>query len=167
MHVPIERDPSLTAVDDATSRVPGVTITALFERRVAATPDAIAVVSGDTRLTYRQLVDRADRLAAGLTRRGVGPESVVAVTMARSAELVAVLLGVLKAGAAYLPMDPDYPAERVAFMLRDVQPALRLADSPTDVDTPGSCPVLTPEELAAGHDLPGSAPRGMRTNSPT
>ncbi|MEY9996255.1 amino acid adenylation domain-containing protein/non-ribosomal peptide synthase protein (TIGR01720 family) [Streptomyces sp. V4I8] len=161
VHVPIERDPSLTAVDDAAPRVPGVTITALFERRVAATPDAIAVVCGDTRLTYRQLADRADRLAAGLVRRGVGPESVVAVTMARSAELVAVLLGVLKAGAAYLPMDPDYPAERVAFMLRDVRPALRLTDTRTDVDPPGACPVLTPDEVAATRRADHGLPRAV------
>ncbi|GLF99156.1 non-ribosomal peptide synthetase [Streptomyces yaizuensis] len=126
VHDPMERDRPGTTAGETALRPPGGTIPALFARQVPAAPDAIAVVCGDTSLTYRELDRRSDRVAAGLLRRGVGPESVVAVTLPRTPELVVALLGVVKAGAAYLPVDPGYPAERIAFMLGDVRPVLRL-----------------------------------------
>ena len=91
----------------------------LFERQVARTPDAAAVVSAEGHLTYAELNRRANRLARHLRVLGVGADSPVGVMMERSAELVVALLGVLKAGACYVPLDPDYPAERLAFMLAD------------------------------------------------
>ncbi|WP_335984565.1 AMP-binding protein, partial [Streptomyces sp. CA2R106] len=100
----------------------------LFAAQVAAAPDAVALVCGDTELTYRQLDVRANRFAHELIARGVGPEQVVAVALPRSVESVVAVLGVLKAGAAYLPLDPAYPAARIAFMLADVRPSVVVED---------------------------------------
>ena len=86
-------------------------------------PETIALVFEERTLTYAELNAQANRLAYLLIARGIGPENVVALALPRSAEMVVSLLGILKAGAAYLPLDPDYPAERLAYMLRDAQPA--------------------------------------------
>ncbi|HEU0076346.1 MAG TPA: amino acid adenylation domain-containing protein, partial [Longimicrobiaceae bacterium] len=91
----------------------------LVEAQVRRSPDAPAVVFEGGTLTYADLGRRADRLAAALRARGVGPETRVGVCMERSPELVVALLGVLKAGGAYVPLDPDYPAERLAHMAAD------------------------------------------------
>ncbi|WUA40401.1 amino acid adenylation domain-containing protein [Streptomyces sp. NBC_00273] len=93
-----------------------------FAAQAAATPDACAVVAGPDRLTFAELDDRVDRLAALLAARGAGPESVVALAVPRSAASVVAVLAVLKSGAAYLPLDLDYPAERIALMLDDAAP---------------------------------------------
>ena len=106
----------------------------LFEAQAARTPDAPAVLSGDDSLSYRELNGRANQLAHYLRELGVGPEVVVAVCLDRSPELVLSLLGVLKAGGAYLPVDPSNPLERTSFMLEDA----------------GAAVVLTRERLAAG-----------------
>ncbi|MER6999744.1 amino acid adenylation domain-containing protein [Streptomyces sp. NPDC000410] len=95
------------------------TLASLFAARAARTPDAPAVVFDGTTLTYAELDRRAEALARRLRARGAGPERFVAVAVPRSAELMVALLGVHKAGAAYLPVDLDYPADRVAFMLGD------------------------------------------------
>ncbi|HEV2762005.1 MAG TPA: amino acid adenylation domain-containing protein, partial [Pyrinomonadaceae bacterium] len=91
----------------------------LVARQAVATPDAVAVLSGDEQLTYRELDARANRLARHLRGRGVGAETPVAVMMERSLELAVALLGVLKAGGAYVPLDPAYPRDRLSFMLDD------------------------------------------------
>ncbi|MBP2328445.1 amino acid adenylation domain-containing protein [Kibdelosporangium banguiense] len=101
----------------------------LVERQCAVKPDTVALVSGSTRLTFRQLNEKANRYARELVRRGVGPEHRVAVMMPRSAEMAVCMLAVMKAGAAYVPVDVDYPAERIAMMLADSSPALILAES--------------------------------------
>ncbi|MEU1358154.1 amino acid adenylation domain-containing protein, partial [Streptomyces cinnamoneus] len=95
----------------------------LFAAQVARTPDAVAVESAGLSLTYAGLDERAGRLAALLAASGVGPEDVVALVLGRSVESVVASLAVQKAGAAYLPVDPDYPAERIAFMFGDAKPA--------------------------------------------
>ncbi|GAA3093427.1 non-ribosomal peptide synthetase [Streptosporangium carneum] len=105
------------------------TLAALFQKAAAATPDAVAVVAGDDTLTYAELNGRANRVAHWLIGRGVGPEDIVALALPRSPDLVVALLGVLKAGAAYLPLDPDYPAERIAYMIEDAAPRCLVTDA--------------------------------------
>jgi amino acid adenylation domain-containing protein len=99
--------------------LPRGTLAALFERQADRTPQAVAVRCGSDALTYAELDERANRLAHALARSGVGPETRVAVHLERSLELMVALLGTLKAGAAYVPLDPDYPGERLANMLVD------------------------------------------------
>ncbi len=100
------------------------TITELFKHQVRRTPDSVAVNCGDEQLTYCELDERAEHLARELQRSGIGPESLVAVLLDRSVELVVVLLGILKAGAAYVPLDPSYPQERIDDILGDSQSRL-------------------------------------------
>ncbi|WP_338868507.1 amino acid adenylation domain-containing protein [Myxococcus stipitatus] len=95
------------------------TFRALFEARAAASPDAVAAVEGTRTLTYGELDARANRLAWHLRSLGVGPERLVALHLDRSLELLIGLLGATKSGAAWLPLDPAYPSERLAFMLSD------------------------------------------------
>ncbi|MDY6838555.1 MAG: amino acid adenylation domain-containing protein [Thermodesulfobacteriota bacterium] len=91
----------------------------LFESQVERTPDAVAVVFGDQQITYDELNRRANRLAWYLRRLGVGPDVLVGICLERSLDMVAALLAVLKAGGGYVPLDPSYPRERLAFMLED------------------------------------------------
>ncbi|MET0626705.1 MAG: condensation domain-containing protein, partial [Pyrinomonadaceae bacterium] len=93
----------------------------LFEEQAERTPEAVALVFGEERLTYTELDRRAGHLANYLRALGVGPEALVGVMMERSSELVVALLGVLKAGGAYVPLDPAYPAERLGFILEDAR----------------------------------------------
>ncbi len=93
----------------------------LFEAQVERTPDAIALVFEDQKLTYRQLNQRANQLAHHLQKLGVGPEVVVGISVDRSIEMVVGLLGIMKAGGAYLPIDPAYPSERIVYMLSDAE----------------------------------------------
>jgi non-ribosomal peptide synthetase component F len=105
---------------NATARaVPGATLPELFAAQVARTPEADAVVFEDERLSYGELDARSSRLAHHLRGLGVGPEVVVGLCIERSLEMLVGLLGILKAGGAYLPLDPNYPRERLAFMLAD------------------------------------------------
>ncbi|WP_425424389.1 amino acid adenylation domain-containing protein [Streptomyces lushanensis] len=108
-----------TQLTGAEHEVPPATLSAAFEDRAARTPDATAVVLGDERLTYAELDARAESLARRLRALGAGPDRIVGVAVPRSTELMVALLGVLKSGAAYLPLDPDHPADRVARMLAD------------------------------------------------
>ncbi|WP_268746751.1 non-ribosomal peptide synthetase [Pseudomonas chlororaphis] len=98
----------------------------LFEQQVAKTPDAIALTFENRHLSYRQLNESANQLAHCLIEHGVGPDQLVAVCMERSLEMTIGLLGILKAGAAYVPVDPHYPGERVAYMLEDAAPVMVL-----------------------------------------
>jgi amino acid adenylation domain-containing protein/non-ribosomal peptide synthase protein (TIGR01720 family) len=99
----------------------------LFEAQVRRAPHALALVFEDTELTYAELNARANRFAHALIAQGVGPERVVALELPRSADMIVAQLAVLKAGGAYLPIDPDYPAERIAYMLADAAPVCRLS----------------------------------------
>ncbi|HZM81905.1 MAG TPA: amino acid adenylation domain-containing protein, partial [Candidatus Limnocylindrales bacterium] len=146
-----------TAVEIADTPVP-----ALFEAQVARTPEALAVASDGAEVSYAQLDARANQLARYLVNRHVGPESVVAVCLERGVDLMVALLGVLKAGGAYMPIDPQYPAERVAFMLRDAAPVAVLASTSTAGalrSSPVGVLVLDEPGLTAG--LAGLAPEAL------
>ena len=125
----------------------------LFEAQVARTPDALAVVCGDRRLTFAQLDRRASQIAQTLRRAGVGPDRLVALFAERSVEMVAGILGVWKAGAAYVPLDPESPRERLGFMLLDCAPAALLVQSHLRARLPESSVeiiALEPDESAQG-----------------
>lgn len=98
----------------------------LFEEQVERTPEATAVVFDGGRSTYRELNERANRLARRLRGLGVGPDTLTAICVERSLEMVVGLLAILKAGGAYVPLDPSYPADRLAYMLRDSEALLLL-----------------------------------------
>ncbi len=97
----------------------GALVHELFEAQVAKTPDAVAVVAGERHWSYRELNERADRVAAHLRSLGVRPDELVGLCADRSLELMAGTIGILKSGAGYLPMDPETPAERLAFMVEN------------------------------------------------
>ncbi|HEY1733125.1 MAG TPA: amino acid adenylation domain-containing protein, partial [Acidimicrobiales bacterium] len=107
--------------DGPAQEVAPSTLDGLFAAQAARTPDAIAVTDGEKSLAYAELDAAAGKLAGVLRARGVGPGDLVGVCLPRSVELSVALLAVLQAGAAYLPLDPDYPAERLAFMLEDAE----------------------------------------------
>ncbi|MET9694897.1 amino acid adenylation domain-containing protein, partial [Streptomyces sp. NPDC006514] len=116
--------------------VPGV-LPQLFEDQAARTPHAAAVVFGETTLSYAELNARANRLARHLVALGAGPERLVAMALPRSEQVIVALLAVVKTGAGYLPVDPDYPAERITHMFTDAAPQLLLT-------TTGHATVLAP-----------------------
>ncbi|QKV90496.1 amino acid adenylation domain-containing protein [Streptomyces sp. NA02950] len=149
--------------DTARQVVPGV-VPGLFQARVAAAPQAVAVVCGDTAVSYAELDGRVGRLAGYLAGQGVGPESVVAVALERSVDLVVALLAVHRAGGAYLPLDPDYPPGRLEYMLRDARPALVITVEglrPVLPDT-HSLPVVILDDPHTVADLAGCEPaRGI------
>ncbi|EXL31116.1 syringopeptin non-ribosomal peptide synthetase SypA [Pseudomonas fragariae (ex Marin et al. 2024)] len=107
------------------------TIHGLFEAQAERTPEALAVVHGKQRLTYRALNEQANRLAHALIKQGVQPDSRVGICVERGAEMVVGLLAILKAGGGYVPLDPAYPVERIAYMLQDSAPAAVLVQTAT------------------------------------
>ncbi|MFC4909840.1 amino acid adenylation domain-containing protein [Actinomadura gamaensis] len=110
------------------------TIPALFEAQVASRPSAAAVTFEGRSWTYAEVNAAANRLARHLVAQGVGPEQFVALSFPRSADLVIAILAVLKTGAAYVPIDPDYPADRIAYMIEDAAPVLTLTSIEVDGD---------------------------------
>jgi non-ribosomal peptide synthetase component F len=110
---PEERHRLVHQFNDTAAPIPEATLVELFEQQVAKTPDNIALVFADRELTYAELDWRANQLAWRLIADGIGPEDIVAICLERSIEMVTAILATLKAGAAYLPLDPDYPAERL------------------------------------------------------
>lgn len=126
-----ERHQLLVEWNDTRTEYPsGLCIPQLFELQVEKTPDAVAVVFGDTQLTYEALNRRANQVAHYLQQLGVGPEVLVGICLERSLEMIVGLLGILKAGGAYVPLDPAYPQERLAFMLADAQAPMLLTRRP-------------------------------------
>jgi non-ribosomal peptide synthetase component F len=101
----------------------------LFEQQVERTPDATAVVFMDQSLTYRELNERVNRLAHHLIGLGVQPESRVAICVDRSLAMIVGVLAILKSGGTYVPLDPTYPVERLAYILDDAAPAIALVDT--------------------------------------
>ncbi|MET8582265.1 amino acid adenylation domain-containing protein [Streptomyces collinus] len=136
----------------------------LFAEQAARTPDAVAVVSGADTLTYAELDARVARFARRLAALGVGPGSLVAVYMERSAELLVALLGTMRAGGAYIPLDPGYPGDRLAYILADSRPRVVISDSGlrdrlSELTTGASAPhvVLIDEEY--GDDVSSADPQ--------
>ena len=117
-----ERRQILVDWNDTAHPVPQSTLPILFEEQVQRRPDSIALVFEDQSLTYEELNVRANRLAHYLIKIGVGPEDIVALALERSIESVVSILAIMKAGAAYLPLAPSYPAERLSFMIQDAKP---------------------------------------------
>ncbi|MBU6352246.1 MAG: SDR family NAD(P)-dependent oxidoreductase, partial [Chloroflexi bacterium] len=125
----------------------------LFEEQVARTPDAVAVVFEGTQLTYAELNARANQLAHTLQGLGVGPDVLVGLCVERSLEMVVGLLGILKAGSAYVPLDPTYPAERLAFMLEDAAVSVLL----TQASLLGVLPLAETQLLCLDREWPAVA----------
>ncbi|UUH69635.1 non-ribosomal peptide synthetase DhbF [Bacillus subtilis] len=126
---PEELSSMVTDWQSVSEKIPHACLPEQFEKQAALRPDAIAVVYENQELSYAELNERANRLARMMISEGVGPEQFVALALPRSLEMAVGLLAVLKAGAAYLPLDPDYPADRIAFMLKDAQPAFIMTNT--------------------------------------
>ncbi|MGW2028304.1 amino acid adenylation domain-containing protein, partial [Streptomyces decoyicus] len=145
--------------NDTAREVPATGLRELFEAQVALTPDADAVICGTARLSYAELNSRANRLARRLLARGVGPEDYVAVALPRTVELPVALLAVVKTGAAYLPVDPEHPADRIGHILSDARPVCVLAAAGTVRNLPVDADRLLvtddATERAAVEALPG------------
>ncbi|MFE7459127.1 amino acid adenylation domain-containing protein [Streptomyces sp. NPDC057554] len=137
---PGEHDQVVRHWNDTRRPVPDVSLPDLFEARAARTPEHPAVTAPDGTLSYAGLNRRANRLARLLTARGIGPESVVALAVPRSVDLPVAVWATLKAGAAYMPLDPQYPAERIAFLLDDVRPAVVVGTAATAAGLPPGGP---------------------------
>ncbi|GGM89380.1 hypothetical protein GCM10011609_27800 [Lentzea pudingi] len=132
----------LQAWNDTAVDVPPSTLVELIERQVARTPDADAVLFEDERLSFAELDSRANRLASLLVDRGAGPERFVGVALPRSVDLVVTLVAVLKAGAAYLPIETGQPVDRVAMLLEESTPIAVVARRDTAGDVPRDAPLV-------------------------
>ncbi|WP_460320745.1 amino acid adenylation domain-containing protein [Paenibacillus sp. YSY-4.3] len=124
-----ERRQIIADFNDTATYYPRQTIHELFEEQAEQQADRIAVVYGDTELTYRELNAKANQLAAILRGKGVGPDRIVAIIGDRTLEMIIGMLAILKAGGAYLPIDPDYPMDRVEYFLRNSEAKILLARS--------------------------------------
>ncbi|MCZ4516598.1 amino acid adenylation domain-containing protein, partial [Streptomyces sp. ActVer] len=160
---PGERHRVLVEWNDTAREVPVATLPELFQAQAARTPDATAVVFAGDEVTYAELNERANRLARLLIDRGVGSESPVAVMAHRSADLVVAFLAVTKAGGAYLPIDPDYPAERITYLLTDARPLLVL----TSADLVSRLTDSHPPYVAVDDPRTIAALKGFEDSDPT
>ena len=137
----------------------------LFADQALHTPDAVALIFRDERITYRHLDERANRLAWYLGSLGVGPDTIVGLCMNRSPALVVGLLGIIKAGGAYLPLDPNYPAERLAYITADAKPRVIVTESAfLATFDPQKVPVV---QLDADGPLIGAHPAATPPNRTT
>ncbi|MBS2545255.1 non-ribosomal peptide synthase/polyketide synthase [Catenulispora sp. NL8] len=145
------------------AEAPARTLPEVFARQAARTPDEPAVRAGSELLNYRELDERADRLARLLIEAGAGPERFVALALPRTADLIVALLAVLKSGAGYLPIDPGYPAERIAFLFADVRPEAVITTAATADRLPeGAFARIVLDDAACAERLAaaGTAPLG-------
>ncbi len=120
----------------------------LFAAQAARTPDAIAVVSGGQRVSYRELAQRADAVAAALAEQGLGAGNLVGMACGRNVHMLASMLGILQTGAAYVPLDPGFPAERLAHMCEDAELAWVVTDRSVSLPALGAARLLQADELA-------------------
>ncbi|MFI7131019.1 amino acid adenylation domain-containing protein, partial [Nonomuraea sp. NPDC050153] len=145
--------------NDTSAEVLSGTLAELFEARVAAVPDAVAVVGDGVELSFAEVDGRANRLARLLVGRGVGVESVVGVCLERGVDLVVALLAVLKAGAAYLPVDPEYPVERMAYLVEQAGAVCVITSSA--VRSPSGVERVVLDDPAVVAELAGLPDRGL------
>jgi amino acid adenylation domain-containing protein/non-ribosomal peptide synthase protein (TIGR01720 family) len=151
---PSERQTLLEGFNATVQPAPQSTMTELFELQVERTPDSRAVTFGDVTLTYAELNSRANQLARVLIHLGAGPERIAGICLERSLDMVVALLAVLKAGAAYLPLDPEYPQARLAQMLADASPSVVISVAALNALLPKSSRLLnldSPETAALLH----------------
>ncbi|MGH3799015.1 MAG: amino acid adenylation domain-containing protein, partial [Pseudonocardiaceae bacterium] len=158
-----ERDQVLVGWNGTDRDVPVATLPQLVQAAVARTPDAPAVIFEGGVVSFAELDARANRLARLLIAHGAGPERIVALALGRSVDMVVAQLAVVKAGAAFVPIDPGYPRQRIAFMLADARPVLMLTLAEVAAELPalaeGSVLVLDdPATVAAAAVLPDCAP---------
>ncbi|ACM39348.1 peptide synthetase (plasmid) [Allorhizobium ampelinum S4] len=139
---PDERHKVLVEWNDTRRPISRELLPELFQAQAARTPDAIALECEGEQISYAELEARANRMARYLIELGVGPETIVALALPRSIDMVVSLLAVLKSGGAYLPLDPQYPTERLAFMVADAQPATVIAVASTAEKLPEDAPLL-------------------------
>ncbi|WP_432063862.1 amino acid adenylation domain-containing protein [Streptomyces sp. C10-9-1] len=160
-----ERRTILEEWNDTGRELSGAAYPELLADQVARTPDAVALVHEDTELTFAELDRRSNRIAHWLIARGIGRDDVVGLAMRRRPELLCALLGILKAGGVYLPLDPDYPADRLAFMVADSAPGILLTTGDVVGRLPGAVQQLPRLEL----DDPDTAAElaGHRHDAPT
>ncbi|HEY9331242.1 MAG TPA: amino acid adenylation domain-containing protein [Streptomyces sp.] len=137
---PHERHQVLEGWNDTHAVVPWRSLPQLFEDQVARTPDATAVIDGERRISYAELNAAANRMARDLLARRIGPEDRVAVALPRSHELITAVWAVFKAGAVYVPVDPAYPADRIAYMLDDSAPDVVVTDEAVAAAMPDGPP---------------------------
>ncbi|WP_140397831.1 non-ribosomal peptide synthetase, partial [Paenibacillus apiarius] len=150
-----ERNTLATWHDGPAMELPNTTLHQLFREQAVKTPDGIALVFGETTLTYRELDQLSDQVSLALQHRNIGIGSIVGIMARRSPYMIISLLGILKAGAALLPVDPSYPADRIAYMLEDSQVSCLLVDSaPMDkrLAYDGET-LLVSDMLAVNHDV--------------
>src|ERR1022692_796815 len=145
----------LAGWNDTARQVPEVTLPELFQEQVARTPDATAVICGDLTLSYAELNQRANRLARYLIALGAGPERFVTIAMSRTPDMITAVLAVLKSGAAYVPVDPAYPPDRIAYMLTDASPIVVLTTQAAGQNLPGAAAQLILDDPATVAGLAG------------
>jgi len=150
---PEERHALLEGFNATTRPVPDATLPALFEAQAARDPAATALVFADRELSYGELNARANQLAHALIAQGAGPESLIGLYLDRSFELVISLLAVLKSGAAYLPLDPEHPAARIAAMLDDATPLRVITTAALADNLPADCPSMVLDDPDMSADL--------------
>src|SRR6202048_3417734 len=164
-----ERGRLLAEWNDTAHAVPQTTLRALIEAQVAQRGDATALVCEDAMLTYAALNARANQLAHLLIAQGAGPEQIVALALPRSAELIIGLLAIVKSGAAYLPLDPDHPPDRLAFMLADAKPVCLITSNAIAQRLPEAAPHLVldhPDTAGVLARQPDTNPRDQDRTAP-
>src|SRR6202048_4866073 len=164
-----ERCRVLVEWNDTARAVPQTTLPALIEAQVAQRGDATALVCEDAMLTYAALNARANQLAHLLIAQGAGPEQIVALALPRSAELIIGLLAIVKSGAAYLPLDPDHPPDRLAFMLADAKPVCLITSNAIAQRLPEAAPHLVldhPDTAGVLARQPDTNPRDQDRTAP-
>src|SRR5581483_2742133 len=152
----------ISAWNDTAHAIPGTTFPELFAKQAARTPDASAIIFENEHITYADLNKRANRLARLLIARGAGPERFVAIAVPRSPDMIVAVLAVLKTGGAYVPVDPAYPPDRIAYILRETRPVTVLTTAEVAATLPGRLPLLVFENPVTVTKLAGLDGRNVR-----